>query len=1079
MFDFMYVLGGTEMLSQANEAATETKRGAGKDLDFGGFGGRGVHPIGIAGLLDACGLNKENLWQRSRGLLAAGVLCPRAALTNDAVEKRINEISQRYPLNDKSKAMGVLVREKRLRGKGVYLFRGDHVIGDCKDLAAFWVDLYLGNTTVPDWTIRGEAMCWSGLTPGNVFVPYVDLDECAPTGSFSVVWGTRVVPCVKAINDALSLLGVDSPRTIVTMNTRPSERAGLDKFSFHLHWPGLGVRTIGMWKNFLATLDDLPRAVDWIIGQDGELQQTPRPGNSSLVDMAVYGGRNQLFRGPYCGKRGDLAAIMYPVSVSDDGCGNYQYRFKDEASGASRESMIDCVLRTRITAFPSEVAILDLPEHVLRRNVSVPAVTLVRPACSAPSVAPMDPTIENIHRFITPFLERFILPEWQNFRHRILVSIGGVAGAVVPTTNLVISHERQAERRGRAFFTVQGDTFCECDARHVHTASPGRIGLVVDYLRATITQTCFVCGPSVVFPVYSFLHTGNQIRIEPRDRCGHSRVSCWSKSASLHQVLLDFYWDKFVYQRSTQLLYVYDDDARVWRANANGNAVVGKLIENVNRRHSEYLNAQRRVFMDSEIARYDNGEIDGSDDEVEDLTDEDDEKQPKRAPRDRAEAVRRIESRARRFVAKRTPFITFTAASRGKLLAELRSFVVHTEAVIMNPHENLIPMRNGQCVDVFTGLITDMEPRHLFTSMVDAQFNPEDPNIPTINEWFDEISTGDKAKAVYLKRIGAYCFTFLVHDRKYVILVGSGKNGKGMFKEFIVLISNGPSGYESRVKMLNGTFWSARANANSSPEAPTPEAFDMRNTTFFYTDDIGPVALDTAKLKRVVGGEDQSARGLYGDPCVVKPRGKVMHTSNFDPAGPGDDQAYWERTVVVKMRTKYVEDASQVDKSKYRFLKDQAVYRRLLTMTDAFFTITVQELIAYYKTVTSVGSGNSPLLVSFPVPPEIQAATAEAKEKRLPLAAFMRIAMEDVKEPLYFASLTETFDNYMMYLRNCNETAIAKMTTSAKFEELLALALDIRVVHMQGRALVEGKRLVKPITEHPSTHQYTGFVHSS
>lgn len=911
------------------EGAIEIKRGTGKEIDFGGHGNNGIYPIGIRGLLDACGLNKENLWQRSRGFHVAGVLCPRAALTHDAVEKRIEDISQRYPLNDKTKAMGVLVREKRIRGKTVYLFRGDHVIGDYRDLAAFWVDLYLGTVTIPDWAIRNEAMSWCGLTPGSVFVPYIDLDEYAPSNrggganesksddSFHDIWVTRVTPCVKAITDAFARLAVTSTACCVFMNARPSGKAGLAKYSFHLHWPLLGVRSIGTWKTFIAGLEELPRAIDWVQSDFG-WQSTPRPGNVCLADLSVYGGRNQLFRGPYCGKRGDGSTIMYPIRVSTDDSGCYCFEYMTEATGATRANMIQRVLDARITAYPSEVTIVDIPEHVLRRSMSTPAVTLVSPACAVPSVAPMDPTVENIHRFIMPFLERFILPEWQSFRHRILVNIGGVAGAVVPTANLMISHEKQAERRGRAFFTVEGDTFCECDARHVHTASPGRIGLVVDYLRCTIAQTCFVCGPAVIFPVYSFLHTGNQIRIEPRERCGHSRVSCWSKASSPHQVLLDFYWDKFVYQRSTQLLYVYDDEARVWRTMSNGNTVVGKLIETLNRRHSEYLNSQRRVFMDSEIARLDEaGEADeGDDGELpSELSDEDDEKKQQRAPRNRAEAIKRIEAKARRFVAKRVPFVTFTAPSRGKLLSELRSFVIHTEAVLMNPYENLIPMRNRQCIDVFTGNITDMEPRHLFTSVVDAQYNPEDPNIPTINEWFDEISTGDKQKALYLKRIGAYCFTFLVHDRKYYILVGSGKNGKGMFKEFIVLISNGPSGYESRVKMLNGTFWSARANANSSPESPTPEAFDMRNTTFFYTDDIGPVALDTAKLKRVVGGEDQSARGLYGDPCCVKPRGKVMHTSNFDPAGPGDDQAYWERTVVIKMRTKYVEDVSQVSVS--------------------------------------------------------------------------------------------------------------------------------------------------------------------
>jgi len=1060
------------------EFQCESKRSAGKELEFGLHGDRGIFPIGIKALLDNCGLNKENLWQRSRGFLAAGVLCPRAALSVETVEKRIDDIAQRYPLNDKTKALGVLVHEKRLRAKATYLFRGDHLIGDYVDLAAFWVDLYLGNTIIPDWNIRQEAMCWCGLVPGSVFVPYVDLDECAPENEFSFVWSTRVAPCVKTINDALAKLGVASPRTAIFMNIRASDKAGLFKFGFHLHWPSLGVRNIGSWKNFLSTLDDLPRATDWV-QEAGEWKAIPRPGNATLVDLTVYGGKNQLFRGPYCGKRGDVAALMYPVRVSDDGSGGYAYQLITDMTGASRDSMIKRVLDARITAFPSEVTLLDIPEHVLRRNLSASTVTLVRPVCSAPSVAPMDPTIDNIHGFVMPFLERFILPEWQNFRHRILVNIGGVGGAVVPTGNLVISHERQAERRGRAFFTVKGDTFCECDGRHVHTANTGRIGLVVDYLRATIAQTCFVCGPAVVFPVYSFLHTGNQIRIEPRDRCGHSRISCWTKAISPHQVLLDFFWDKFVFQRGTQLLYVYDEEARVWRTNANGNAIVGRLIETINRRHCEYLNAQRRVFMDSEIARLDAGDgADEGDYDLSELSDEDDEeeKKPKRTPRTRAEAVKRIEMKARKFVAKRVPFVSFTAASRGKLLSELRSFVIHSEVTAMNPFDNLIPMRNKQCIDVFTGTIMDMEPRHLFTSVVNAVFNPEDVNIPTILDWFDEISTGNHDKARYLKRIGAYCFTFLVHDRKYYVLVGSGKNGKGMFKEFIVLINEGPGGFESRVKMFNGSFWSARANANVSPEAPTPEAFDMRNTTFFYTDDIGPIALDTGKLKRIVGGEPQSARGLYGDPCCVKPRGKVMHTSNFDPAGPGDDQAYWERAVVVKMRTKYVEDATQVDKAKYRFLKDQAVYRHLLTMLDAFFTITVQELVSYYKSVTAAGDGAVPLLVSLPIPAEIQAATAEAKEKRLPLAAFVRLATEDTKEPLHFVTLTDAFENYMVYLRNCNETAISKITTIAKFEELLALALDIRVVRLQGRALVEGKKLIRPITEQPSAHQYTGFT---
>ena len=743
-------------------------RGQGKPIDFGTYGTCGVTPFGVRWLLDTAELNREGLWQRSAELWAHGVMCPRSSNTDDGIDKRINELSQHYPANGTTKYLGVAVHERKLRRTGEslrYLFRGDHVIGDYVNIAELWADFYLKTSSV-GWDLRKEAVCWSGQAPGSVFVPYVDLDERAPTGCFSDVWRDRVVPTVAVINAAITKLGVRPDRTPVFMNIREiPEQPGLAKYSFHLHWPGLGIRNIGKWKSFLLSLDELPRAVEWI-QEDGKWNAQPKVSGAPIADMAVYGGKMQLFRGPFSGKRGDASSVMYPVVVTAGPGNEYEYKYHNETTGCDRVKIVNHILDARITAYPTDVKILDIPDCAIRPVLpAAPHVASVRSrVCTEPSVAPMDPTIDNIHRFITPFLERFILPEWQAFRQKMLLNTGGVAGAVVPTANLVINHERKAERRGRAFFSVVGDTFCECDPSHIHTANPGKIGLVLDYVRSTIAQTCFVCGPSVRFPVYSFLHTGNQIRMIPRERCGHSRVSCWGKSPSPYQAFLDFYGDRVCMQGETQLVHIYDEDKRVWCSGRPGNAIAGRLIDNLNRVHSEYIDAQRRVFMDIAIARLD-GEDEGDDgDESEDGDYDDEDGKKEKPPATRDDAIRSIEKKARAFIAKRCPFVTFPPTSRAKFLVDLSGCNVHVQVLQMNPFANLIPMANGQCIDVFTGAITDMNRHHYFTSVVNAKFNPEDPNIPTLLDWILEISTGDNEKAVYLKRMGAYCMTMLVHD---------------------------------------------------------------------------------------------------------------------------------------------------------------------------------------------------------------------------------------------------------------------------------------------------------------------------
>ena len=540
-------------------------------------------------------------------------------------------------------------------------------------------------------------------------------------------------------------------------------------------------------------------------------------------------------------------------------------------------------------------------------------------------------------------------------------------------------------------------------------------------------QGCHACG-NRDRSQFNFLQEGNRIEIVDEKDAKFTGTSYFGKSRNPHQLILDYFKDLFMLQRQTRTVWVYDKVHCVWRTDAQGNTVVGQLVDELNEKHILYLKAYKQIVLQKQLDAYNRAHPDGEQEAGEVF-------------------VLKIHKAARKFMKDNTPLITLAPAARGKILEELRNFTIHNEVVEMNRFPHLVPMKNKKYVNAFTGEVGDMEAPHYFTSCVDAEMISDNDEVRTIKDWFREISTGDDAKCEYLKRIAGYCFTFLVHDRKLYALWGNGHNGKGMYKEFIMEINNGPEGFDSRAKNLLQNFWTFRGNANQSPENATPESFQLLNKVLLYTDDMMPVPLDTNKVKRTVGGEKQSGRNLYGSPVDILPKGKVMWTLNFPPNAPGDDNAYWERSVLVKFLTKYVEEGP-VDPLNFRFRKNHARYLELLEMKDAFFTVCMQRLIAYYQSLPWNHARKEPaMLTSFPLPASVKATNEEERANKLPLAKFMKDHTAKAINILQYVKVADLFKNYLNYLENINEAKLKRETTETTFIQLLATALDIHCAH--------------------------------
>lgn len=994
-------------------------------ISFGDHAKNGFAPLGIECVVNSCFFNNASMWCTSRAISAHGLLCPRAKLKTATIEARIESLAHAYPVVNKIRAMGVATHEREN-------LRGFHLIGDDDGIASLWTGLYTYDENIPHWDVPMKAMCWTAMVPGSVYVPYLDIDERGMEHDFHRVWTQRVAPTISCITSALSVLSGDAVtlgRPLIFFNTR--EVGGLWKFSFHVHWPTLGVENIGEWKNFISSIVDMPRRLIWT-ARGGEWEVTEDPKNY-IFDPAVYGGRRQLFRGPFCGKEGHGGAVLLPCAMQVGQ--NGQYEFIPKKYDAAQIKAY--ILQARIARYAEGLTMLKFQSNMtISRAVNLDDDA--PPAPILPAFATQNHgTMAALFDFVMPFFRLFILPRWQHKRKGDVMRLN-TQGAVVPVKNVKIMHDTPHRTRpGCRFMAVEGDSFCAFDAAHVHTRSVAPIGLCIDFVKCTIQQTCHACGISVASEKFCFLHTNNRIDICTEADSSFTGLSHWVPTKGPYQMLLDYFSDLFILQRANRALWVYDRDACVWRTDIGGNMVVGKLIDELNEKHVRYLHCYKKIVIERQNNSFARMNENASQEEVE------------------AFSVK-IHSEARKFMSDNTPFISLGAAARGKVIDDLRSYSIHNEIKEMNCFPQYIPMKNKKYIDVFTGEMGDMAAHHYFTSCVNAEIIPPCDDTKRIESWFFEIATGDQDKATYLKRFAAYCFTFLVHDRMFVVLKGTGKNAKGAWKEFVMKISKGPEGMDSRGKNLLQNYWDRRGNANTSPENATPESYELLNKTFLYTDDMMPVPLDTNKIKRMVAGEDGSGRGLYGKPVDLHVLGKIVWTSNFDTDGPGEDNAFWERQVLLPMLTKYVGPGEVVDAQRYRFAQNHVAYMELLELRDAFFTIAVEALVKYYKTLPWNAAKNAPSqLASFPLPASVIKYNQEARARQLPLAGFMKEYTRPEIYPMNFCRAEDAFESYMIYLENVNETKAKKETTLTSFGKLLAIALDINVEggYVQGRAL--------------------------
>jgi hypothetical protein len=980
--------------------------------------------MGIEAMINACGFNSPSLWLSSRDLHRFGVVVPKTPISTKTIEEKINKMFSIYPVMGGRKALGCAVLESQ-NMRGEPNMRGYHLIGDDESISSLWAALIRNQAQVKGFHVTQNSMCWTGMIPDSVFIPYLDFDEKGlGEKDFTSILRTRIMSSINLLQDIFEKILGHVPAYQMFFNKRELGD-GLMKYSVHVHWYQLGIENINLWKGLLGNLEDLPRKLLWsqVEGKWGVVSDT-----KPLVDLAVYGGRRQLFRGPYSGKHGDDNCILMPVFP--------EYDTKSEEWSLRvhhTPEIFDYIMRSRISSSKVGLHIVDLIDHIPPQ--------LSYHASHVPlSSAILGESNGKMWDFFSPIVISAIIPAWQRFRYDFLLDCPSSRGASVPYKDVrIIRNQPHESKPGLRYLTVEGDTFCFMDSNHCHGSSRTAIGICVDLVHCVIQQTCFACKKWS--EKYSFLHIGNNIRIETLSNSRDSNQEHFSPLTNEgHQFFLDYFPHLFRYHRITDVVWVYDENLRTWKNGARGNRIVGILLDRLNKKHFAYISAKKNITVKKQIASI-----------------------PVNISREESDKMReKIHKEARKFLTKHNQLLRFSAPQRGKLLDDFKTYTcAGGEIAEFNPYPHLIPMKNGQCLNIFTFETEEIRPNHYFTGLLSAELLPSNHNeTKEMDEWFLEVASGDVSKSLYLKQITAYCMTHLTHDRHWYTTKGNGKNGKGLHKQLLVDTLEGVEGCDPKWKCLQQKFWEKKPTGSENSEGASPEAFQLLHKTLAYSDDMDRVPINSGLVKSLVACEPRSARTLYGTPIQFKPSAKYLWTTNFFPDGPGNDPAYWERFILLIFGTKYTDNPEKVDKDKYILPMDQVRYMSLLGKKDGFITAAVIALYEFYKSLPWDNELKQPRqLSSIPIPESVKKSIMEARETQLPLATFIREYTVKADHPLSYVSVATLFHNYILYLENANERKLKAECTQSNFVRLLSSALDIESTSTS----VIGIKLIKEV----------------
>jgi len=227
--------------------------------------------------------------------------------------------------------------------------------------------------------------------------------------------------------------------------------------------------------------------------------------------------------------------------------------------------------------------------------------------------------------------------------------------------------------------------------------------------------------------------------------------------------------------------------------------------------------------------------------------------------------------------------------------AELLDKIYISDAMF-DKNPNLLAVKNG-VVDLVTGEFRPAVATDYLRRQANVMFAAE-AKCPHWIKFMKSVTREDYNLYRFIQRALGYTLVGHANLQLFFMAVGSGGNGKGVLMRTIQKILGGYA--QSVPPNLLTTAYGGNVNS------PSPVLARLNGARLVVCTEL-PTGkkMDEAFIKQYAGGDDITARGIYGDVITFKPEGKLWLSTNEVPEIAISDEAMWRRLKPIPFLAKF------------------------------------------------------------------------------------------------------------------------------------------------------------------------------
>lgn len=212
----------------------------------------------------------------------------------------------------------------------------------------------------------------------------------------------------------------------------------------------------------------------------------------------------------------------------------------------------------------------------------------------------------------------------------------------------------------------------------------------------------------------------------------------------------------------------------------------------------------------------------------------------------------------------------------------------------------LLGCKNG-ILDLRTGeLDTSPSPDSLVTKSTRVAYDPTAINrAPRFSRFLEQITSEDDSLVEFFIRWFGYCLFGRTDEQKFLILTGSGRNGKGALTHVVRHVIG-----DYDAKASQGIYMRNRWGSARSSEARS-DLMTLKGARIAVMSEPEGGAFNEELLKAHTGGDPIVARPLYGPEMMWEPTHTITFLTNRPPTVEDIGPAMAARVLVADFRERY------------------------------------------------------------------------------------------------------------------------------------------------------------------------------